>query len=31
MPRANQQYNEHNQSEQEAAENLLASEFHYRP
>jgi len=31
MPRANQQNNQYNQSEQEAAENLLASEFHYRP
>jgi hypothetical protein len=31
MPRANQKNNEDNQSKQEAAENLLASEFHYRP
>lgn len=31
MPRANQKNNEDNQSEQEAAENLLANEFHYRP
>jgi hypothetical protein len=31
MPRANQKNNKHNQGKQEAAENLLASEFHYRP
>jgi hypothetical protein len=31
MPRANQKNNKHNQSEQKAAENLLATEFHYRP
>jgi hypothetical protein len=31
MPRANQKNNEDNQSKQEATENLLASEFHYRP
>lgn len=31
MPRAYQKNNKHNQSEQEAAENLLAGEFHYRP
>jgi len=28
MPRANQKNNEDNQSEQKAAENLLANEFH---
>jgi hypothetical protein len=31
MPSANQKNNEHNQSEQQTAENLLANEFHYRP
>jgi hypothetical protein len=31
MPRANQENNQHNKSEQETAQNLLASEFHYRP
>jgi len=28
MPHANQKNNEDNKSEQEAAENLLANEFH---
>jgi hypothetical protein len=31
MPPAYQKNNEDNESDQEAAENLLASEFHYRP
>jgi hypothetical protein len=31
MPRAYQKNNKNNKSEQETAENLLASKFHYRP
>jgi hypothetical protein len=29
MPSADEQHNEHNQSENKTAENLLADEFHF--